>query len=143
MQWAIWLALTVALLVVELSTVQLISVWFAVGGIVTTIISAIFPQLALYWQITIFVVVSVGLLLSTRKLVKKFIKRTDEQKTNLELHIGKSAVVEEEIDNISGKGAVRVNGVTWSARSENDEKIPKDEIVTIKKITGNKMIVSK
>ncbi len=143
MQWAIWLALTVALLVVELSTVQLISVWFAIGGIVTTIISAIFPQLALYWQITIFVVVSVGLLLSTRRLVKKFIKRTDEQKTNLELHIGKSAVVEEEIDNISGKGAVKVNGVTWSARSENDEKIPKGEIVTINKITGNKMIVSK
>ncbi len=143
MQWAIWLALTVALLVVELSTVQLISVWFAIGGIVTTIISAIFPQLALYWQITIFVVVSVGLLLSTRRLVKKFIKRTDEQKTNLELHIGKSAVVEEEIDNISGTGAVKVNGVTWSARSENDEKIPKGEIVTINKITGNKMIVSK
>ena len=112
MQWAIWLALTVALLVVELSTVQLISVWFAIGGIVTTIISAIFPQLALYWQITIFVVVSVGLLLSTRRLVKKFIKRTDEQKTNLELHIGKSAVVEEEIDNMSGTGAVKVNGVT-------------------------------
>ncbi|MBQ7788632.1 MAG: NfeD family protein [Clostridia bacterium] len=143
MQWAIWLALTVALLVVELSTVQLISVWFAIGGIVTTIISAIFPQLALYWQITIFVVVSVGLLLSTRRLVKKFIKRTDEQKTNLELHIGKSAVVEEEIDNISGTGAVKVNGVTWSARSENDEKISKGEIVTINKITGNKMIVSK
>ncbi|MBP3495539.1 MAG: NfeD family protein [Clostridia bacterium] len=143
MQWAIWLALTVALLVVELSTVQLISVWFAIGGIVTTIISAIFPQLALYWQITIFVVVSVGLLLSTRRLVKKFIKRTDEQKTNLELHIGKSAVVEEEIDNMSGTGAVKVNGVTWSARSENDEKISKGEIVTINKITGNKMIVSK
>lgn len=142
MQWA-WLALTVGLLVVELSTVQLVSVWFAVGAMVTAIVTAIFPELAIYWQITIFVVLSVGLLLSTRRLVKKFIKRTDEQKTNLDLHIGKSAVVVEEIDNINGVGAVKINGVIWSARSEGDEKISKDEIVTIKKISGNKMIVSK
>ena len=50
-------------------------------------------------------------------------------------------MVVEEINNIKGQGAVKLNGLVWTARSENDEIIQADEIVTFKKIDGNKAIV--
>ena len=139
-----WLSLTVALLVIEISTTQLVSVWFALGAGVTALIKAIFPTLGTIWQVIIFVCVSIALLLSTRRFVKRFLfNRSREHETNLELNIGKEAVVVEEIDNVNGAGAVKINGLVWSARSIDDSEIPVDTIVIFEKIDGNKAIVKK
>ena len=57
--------------------------------------------------------------------------------------IGKTAVVTEEIDNLAGKGQVKVLGNVWSARSVNDDmKIPVGQHVVVQKIEGVKLIVS-
>ena len=138
-----WFALAVVLVVVELSTTQLVSIWLAASAAVTAVLTAIFPALGVQWQILIFVFLSAVLLVSTRKLVKKFMKRTKDQETNLELYIDKVVAVTEEIDNIKDTGAVKMNGIIWSARSTDGSVIPEGDYAVIKKIQGNKVIVAR
>ena len=138
-----WFALAVVLVVVELSTTQLVSIWLAASAAVTAVLTAIFPALGVQWQILIFVFLSAVLLVSTRKLVKKFMKRTKDQETNLELYIDKVVAVTEEIDNIKDTGAVKMNGIIWSARSTDGSVIPEGDYAVVKKIQGNKVIVAR
>ena len=143
MEW-VWLGLTVAFIIVEITTVQLVSVWLAFSAGVTAIISAIFKDLPVIWQIVIFVVLSAVLIASTRPLVKKFLQNKNKTTdTNLDLIIEKTAIVVEEINNIQGVGAIKINGLVWSARSVDDTAIAKDELVVIKSIDGNKAMVEK
>lgn len=146
MVW-IWLSLAIALVVVEMSTTQLVSIWLAIAAAITAIITAIVAScggtLPLVWQIIIFVVSSAALLASTRKLVKKLLKRNKSQETNLELNLDKVAVVTERIDNVREEGAIKINGLVWTARSLDDSVIEKDELVIFKEIRGNKAFVIK
>ena len=142
MEW-FWLALTVALMVVELSTTDLISVWFALGAGLTAVIKLIFTNLSIAWQALIFVVISVVLLAATRPLVKKLLAKKNENKTNLDRLIGNDALVIEDINNITGVGAVKINGLVWSARSESGEDSSADTVVVFKEIRGNKAIVER
>ncbi len=141
--WVLWISVAVGLLIVELLTSDLVSVWFSFAGLLVCVLTAVFPQLHWGWQVLIFTGISLLLLILTRPLVKKFLKRGEEQATNLELLIGKIAIVEEEIDNDLSKGVAKINGVSWSARSENGEKIAVGGFVVIKRINGNKLIVEK
>ena len=143
MSWT-WLIIAISLTVLELFTYQFVSIWFAIGGFVTAIVTAIFSDLGIGWQISIFVISSLIMLFATRPLVRKMVsKRSKAQATNLELILGKDAVVVEDINNIEGRGAVKINGLVWSARSKNGEDISAGEIVAIDRIDGNKTIVQK
>ena len=141
MAWT-WLIIAISLTVLELFTYQFVSIWFAVGGFITAIVTSIFPDLGIGWQISIFVISSLIFLFATRPMVRKLLaKRGKAQETNLELILGKEAIVVEDINNIEGRGAIKINGLVWSARSQSDENITAGEIVIVKKIDGNKTIV--
>lgn len=143
MAW-IWLALAIGLLVVEAMSVQLVCVWFSISALVTSLVTLAFENLGfgIPWQLILFAVLSVALFVCTRKLVKRFLTRkSNAQKTNLELYIGKEGVVTEDIDNIKGQGAVKVGGLVWSAQSIDGNPIKKDEIVIFKEVNGNKAVV--
>ena len=139
MVW-IWAALTVLFIVVEAVTVQLLTIWFAVGSVAALVASLL--GVTTVWQCVIFVVVSLGVLVLTRPYVKKVIESRTEP-TNADRCIGKEAVVCETINNRAGQGQVKIAGVIWTARSEDDSIIEADEIVKIEKIEGVKVIVSK
>ena len=49
----------------------------------------------------------------------------------------------EEINNIRGEGAVKIDGKVWSARSVDGSGIPVDTIVIFKEINGNKAMVER
>ena len=141
MHW-FWLALAIALVVIELSTTQLVSIWFAIGAGVIAIVKVIAPGISIPWQVLIFVLVSAALFFATRPLVKKLTsQRGKEHATNLELIIGKNAIVTEDINSIKNTGAVKINGLEWSARAADNSEILTGEIVVIKEIMGNKLIV--
>jgi len=142
MVW-VWLSITIVLLIAEVCTTQLISIWCAISAGIVTIIVAIFPKLPIPWQIFIFVILCAVLLLLTKKFVVKFLSRTKEQATNLELYYEKTAIVVEEIDNVKETGAVKINGLIWTARSEDGKVIEKDAVVIFMKISGNKAIVKR
>jgi membrane protein implicated in regulation of membrane protease activity len=142
MSW-VWLSFTVVFIVVELTTIELVSIWFAIAAAITSIIVAIFGNIPVVWQAIIFVALSAILLASTRPFMKKLLKKNKNQETNLELVLGKVAIVVEDIDNIQGKGAIKINGLVWSARNEDNGIIKKDELVVFKSIDGNKAIVKR
>lgn len=142
MMW-IWFSLAILLLVVELSTTQFVSIWFSASALITGLISAIFSSMSPIWQIIIFVVLSVGALFATKPLVRKLTRKSNKDKTNLELNIDKTAVVTETIDNIKETGAIKLNGLVWTARSIDGSVIEAGEIVVFREISGNKALVEK
>lgn len=138
MVW-VWLALLVLFIITEVATVQLTTIWFAGGALIAMLLSA-FGVKSIVIQVIAFLAVSIILLLATRPLVKKYINKKS-QPTNADRCIGEKAVVTEEINNLLGKGTAKINGVEWTARSENDENIELGTTVTVVKIDGVKLIV--
>ena len=139
MLW-VWIGLIVVTAAVEAATVQLVTVWFAVGGVAGLIAYA--AGLEIWLQILIFAIVSAVALAVTRPLVKKF---TNGRKmpTNADRYIGEKAVVTEKIENDLSKGAVKIGGLEWTARSVDSETAEVGEQVTVEAIEGAKLIVRK
>ncbi len=142
MQW-VWFGLAIALIVVECFTVDLVAVWFAVSALVMGIIASIFSELGVWWQILIFLLLASVLLIATRPLVKKFLKKSKNSETNLELILGHTGIVTEKIENDLSQGSVKINGLVWTARSSDNSVIDQDTLVIVKEIIGNKLIVEK
>lgn len=135
----IWLVLLVAFVVIESVTVSLVSVWFAAGALVALILAGF--GLPVWVQIIAFLAAAIILLLATRPLLKRYLLPKTE-KTNLDMIIGTEGLVEEDIDNLQGKGAVSVNGKIWTARSSSDSPIVSGKKVTIDRIEGVKLFVT-
>lgn len=141
METAFWLILFVALLIIEILTMGLTTVWFAGGALVAFILA--FVGFDLPVQIIVFLLVSIALLVLTRPIAMKYFNQ-ERQKTNAESLIGKKAVVLEKIDTLHGVGRVEVNGMEWSAKVDDVEHIiDAGEIVIIEGIQGVKLIVKK
>lgn len=137
--WAIVFVLFVA---AELATVQLISIWFAVGALVTLIFTVIFEDTTLLSQLGIFILASGIFLLITFPWIKKR-RNKGHISTNQELYIGMTASVIEEIDRDKGTGRVTLSGVDWNAvPHESGLVIPTGSIVVVEKVMGTKLAVS-
>lgn len=136
----IWLGLLVAFIIIEASTAQLVTVWFAVGSL-AALITSIFTE-SIFVQILVFVLISAITLAVTRPLVKK-VTKGKKQPTNADMYINQEGVVTERIDNISAKGLVKVKGSVWTARTETDDiSLQEGTRVRVKKIDGVKLIVT-
>ena len=135
-----WLAILIIMVVVEIATMGLTTIWFAGGALAAFIACA--AGAALPVQIILFFGVSCVLLAFTRPIVKKRFTQ-DRVRTNAELLIGEKGIVLETIDNLNATGQVQVRGQEWMARSrEEGVVIPKDAVVTIFAIEGVKLIVT-
>ena len=98
---------------------------------------------AVWLQIFWFVIVSVATLVLTRPLVKRYVDSRSVA-TNADRSIGRAAVVTERIDNLAATGAVKLDGVVWTARSTDDAvAIETGERVTVRAIEGVKLIVER
>ena len=135
-----WIIAMVVFLVIEAVTVGIVSVWLAIGALFAMVTAMLGANL--WVQITVFLVVSAIALYFTRPLVKKFVNNKVEP-TNADMLIGKECRVVETIDNLSGTGAVYVDGKTWTARTVDEEIIPEGQLVKAERIEGVKLIVSK
>lgn len=135
----LWLILLVVLALIEIATLGLTTIWFAVGALVATIVAALGGPLWL--QIALFLIASILVLIFLRPIAVKFFNK-DREKTNVESLIGMSAVVVSEIDNQNEQGQAKLNGLDWMARSM-DEKItiPVGTVVTVLEVRGVKLIV--
>lgn len=134
-----WAALTVLLIATEISTVQMVAIWFAAGSLAA--FTASFFGVPFYVQVIIFVAGSILLLAATRPIVRKMLKGK-KTRTNADSVIGQECVVKEAIDNISDTGRVYVNGLYWAARSYDPEvKIPEQAVCVVQEIQGVKLIV--
>ena len=134
-----WLGILVILVVIELFTMGLTTIWFAGGALVAALISI--PGTPLIVQILFFLIVSILLLYFTRPIAVKYFNR-DRTRTNVESLIGRQAIVISEINNVEGIGQVNTGGMEWSARSSyHNIVIPVGAVVTVLGIDGVKLIV--
>lgn len=139
MQTVYWLVLFVVLLIIEILTMGLTTIWFA-GGALVAFVSGVLG-FGLVVQIAVFLIVSIILLVLTRPLAVKYFNQ-ERQKTNAESLISEHALVTEDIDTLQAKGRVEVRGQEWSAKTdEPDGKIAHDQIVVVEGIQGVKLIV--
>lgn len=110
-----WLAIFIVLLIIEIATMGLTTIWFAGGALIA--FCAGFVGFGLGVQVGTFIVVSLLLLLLTRPLAVKYFNQ-ERQKTNAESLIGQQALVTEDIDTIKAKGQVEIRGQIWSAKTD-------------------------
>ena len=132
----LWLLLVIILSVVEIITVNLVSIWFVISGIVAMIASLFTNNIVI--QISIFVILGLIFMILTRKIVKKIVP--EKVKTNIDRIIGMQGIVITKIGK-NKPGEVKVDGKIWTATS--DETINQDEIVKILEINSTKLKVEK
>lgn len=136
-----WLGAFGVLLLIEILTIGLTTIWFAVGALAAFLLALV--QVPLMIQIVVFIVVSVVMLVFTRPIMTKYLNKKTT-KTNAESLVGRKARVLIPINNLKSEGQVMVNGMEWTARSTKDEvTFQKDEMVRIAGISGVKLIVEK
>lgn len=134
-----WLIGAAVLLIIEMITVSLTSIWFAGGAIAAAILSLFFENLII--QIVVFIIVSIILLMLTRPIAVKYVNSKVE-KTNADALIGKRCKVAKTIDPDSSSGMIVINSVEWTARPKDGiSVIPVGTEVVIREISGVKLIV--
>jgi len=135
--WILWLVVIILLTVLEIVTVNLVSVWYIASAIISLVLSFFVKEF--YIQFAVFVCLGLILMLITRPiLIKKLVKK--DIKTNLDRVIGMEAIVTEEITRFK-IGEVKVDGKRWSAVS--DSKIEVGSMVIVDAIDGVKLVVRK
>ena len=132
-----WIITIILLIVLEAISINLTSIWFVISGIVSLILSFFIDSFII--QFSVFVILGVILLITTKPLLKRFLKVNNE-KTNLDRVVGMKGIVTSKIEPLT-VGEVKVDGKRWSAVSES--VIEEDEVVEILKIDGVKLIVKK
>ena len=134
-----WLIAFVILLLIEVVTMGLTTIWFAGGALVAAVAS--YFGAGLITQLMLFLCVSLVLLIFTRPAAVKFMNK-GVTKTNAESLIGRKAVVIKTIDTLAQTGQVRISDIEWMARTASDGiVIPENAVVMVKEIQGVKLIV--
>ena len=136
-----WLGIFIVLLIFELATTGLTTIWFAAGALVSFIVAVCNGPLWL--EIVLFFVISIAMLLLTRPIIKKLLK-TGETRTNVESIVGEQVRIIEEVNNFNSTGVALVGAQEWTARAEADtDIIPIDSMAEVVGIKGVKLIVKK
>lgn len=136
----VWIAAIIGFVVLEASTVQFVSVWFAGGSLVSLIMFLLGEDVP--DQILAFAIASMVLLIATRPFVKRMMKNTDT-KTNTESLIGKTAVITKQTDSFGEGAQARIDGKYWTVRTDDGKDLSEGETVTVERIEGVKLIVRK
>ncbi len=137
--WAFWIAVGVVALIIELSTAALVSIWFVFAALLTCFVSLFVDSFLI--QVSVFVVLSIIALIISRKVYKKYIKKDKDDISMDNQLVGKYGKTTEETDNINGK--VLVGDIYWKAKTQDDEKIEKNETVKIISVEGTTLVVTK
>ena len=134
----IWIAVLIGGVAIEVATLNLVSIWFAVGGLAAFIALSLGASFLV--QLIVFAVVSAVMLCLIRPLTTDILKPKGA-KTNADRIIGETAIVTEQISNACNKGQIKISGQIWSAKSDDGNIINEGETVKIIAISGVKAIV--
>lgn len=138
METIVWLGIFLVLLVLEIISLGLTTIWFAGGALAAFAAALLVANIII--QAVLFLVISLVLLFVTRPIAVKYFNN-NLAKTNVENVIGKTAKVSRQIDNVNSLGEAVLEGETWMARSENNEIIAEGTLVTVVAVEGVKLIV--
>ena len=133
----IWVVVFIAAIVIEFSTMELVSIWFAISAIPSLIMAAF--GVNIWYQVLAFAVMSAIAFVITKLFIKKKIK-VNPSATNADSLIGNDILIISDVTPTqNGEGKVR--DIVWTVTSK--DFIAKGEFAIVKEIKGNKLIVIK
>lgn len=136
-----WLGVMLLCVVIEAATFALTTVWGAISAFVMIFVSR--TNMPLKWQLILFLVLTIVLVLTTRPFAVKKLK-LGKDKTNVNSMEGQEVLVTKRISRFE-KGEVKAkNGVIWSAKNadeQGDADIPEGSVCKIVKVDGNTLSV--
>lgn len=132
----LWLAIAIILAIIEMTTINLVSIWYIISSIITMLTSLFIDNIVI--QVSIFVLGGTTLLILTKDAIKKILP--EKTKTNIDRIIGMEGIVIERITKIN-PGVVKVDGKYWTAVSNSE--IEENTIVEILEINSTKLKVKK
>ena len=136
----VWFALMVVFLIAEgVCPFHLISVWFSVGALAAVVVSLLGG--AVWLQVTVFLVVSAGLLIALWPISRKLLQ-PKAIRTNVDAIIGSQGYVTADIDNLTATGQVKLGAMEWTARSTTGDPIKAGTLVKVDRIEGVKAFVT-
>lgn len=128
-----WLVIVIILGIIELITVNLVSIWFIASGIIALISSLFIDNIVI--EFAIFVILGIIFMLLTKPFINNI---KPNVKTNLDRIVGMTGIVTEEI-NKNKNGEVKVDGKLWTAYS--DKKIKVGSTIVVLSINSVKLEV--
>ena len=137
--WILWVGLMVVFGILELSTVNLVSIWFVAGSLVAMAAALLGASI---WVQIVLCMITAGILLAfLQAFVRKFVtpKKTA---TNADMVLGREAYLTEAVDNIRGTGSLKLDGKEWTVRSMDQTVLPAGTLVKIVKLEGVKLYVT-
>lgn len=137
----VWIAVIVGAVALEAGTIGLVAIWFMPSALVSLILALC----GVPWpiQLAVFAVLALFCIIFIRPYLAKRVKKIS---TNVDSLIGEKVIVTERIENLSGRGQVKIarNNQGWSARSISDDiTFEEGEILRVVAIEGVKLICQK
>ena len=138
--WVVWLVIAVIMIVIEVVTTGLATLWFAVGAIVAMIMDLCGAPFTA--QIIVMAVVSIvcfALCMIWVRPKLESLRKKNIQRTNADRLIGREGIVIVPLNKNEGQGQVKVDGQIWSAKADSD--IAEGIRVIVRSIEGVKLVV--
>ena len=132
-----WIIIMIVMIVLEAATINLVSIWFALGALTAAISTYFTGDTGI--QTAVFLTGSILSLVCLRHLVKSHLT-PKVQKLNTDRVIGMTGVITKDIIDLD-YGEVKVDGKHWTAIANDDVKVGTE--VEILKIEGVKLVVKK
>lgn len=136
----IWIVIGIAMIIAEIFTPGFFLASIGLGAIAAGLIAFISDSLII--QLLVFAAVSALSLIFLRPVITRLSSK-DKEKSGNDAIIGSEGIVLEDIDNIEGKGRVKVNGQDWKAKSMRGSAIEKGTVIIVEKIEGVTLYVER
>lgn len=134
-----WFGMMILCLLIESFTLVLTTIWFAFGAFLMIFVSLL--PLPFRWQLLLFLLVSAASMFFMRPVARRHIS-FKKPALNSDALVGKHVLVRERITALE-KGAVKVNGVVWSATSVDNTEIEAGTECVITAIEGATVVVER
>lgn len=134
----IWIGILVICCFIEAFTFGLTTIWAAISAIPLIFIAK--TGLAFQWQVLIFAVLTVILIVFTRPFAVKKLK-IGKNKTNVDSLLGTDVIITKTVTEFQKGEAKAKNGVIWSAKAEDNAKIEKGTVCSVISVEGNTIIL--
>jgi len=136
--WVTWVGVAVVLAVVELMSLDLVLLMFALGALGGAVVSGFGGPVWL--ALLVFVVVSTALLLLVRPPLVERLHAGPTLQTGHQNLVGRDALVIEPVDSRSGR--VKLASEVWSARTDGSETFDTGVEVSVIRIDGATAVVT-
>lgn len=135
----IWVIIGVLMMILEIFAVSFFFLFFGVGALVTALFTWVGVTDSLTIQLVIFSVISAASMLIFRKKLRQSF---NQKSGNYNEFKGEKATVISPISP-SNDGKVFFRGTDWIAYTEENQEIPINSSVSIKKANGIRLLVEK